>query len=61
MGAHSIRVEDPDKLGAALKEGIAERSRPTVIDVVVTRDPAQMLPGVDARAKIQVKPGDRPV
>ncbi len=61
MGAHSIRVEDPAQLGAALKEGIAERSLPSVIDVVVTRDPAKMLPGVDARAKVQVKPGDRPV
>ncbi len=61
MGAQGIRVEDPDQLAAALKQGIAERSQPTVIDVVVTRDPALMLPGVDARAKAQVKPGDRPV
>jgi hypothetical protein len=28
--------------------------------VVVTRDPGRMLPGVDARAKVQVKTGDRP-
>jgi acetolactate synthase-1/2/3 large subunit len=60
MGARGIRVEEPQDLGPALKEGIAERSSPTVIDVVVTRDPGQMLPGVDARAQVKVKPGDRP-
>jgi acetolactate synthase-1/2/3 large subunit len=35
-----------------------ERDRPTVIDVVVTRDPAQMLPAVDNRA-VEIKRGDR--
>jgi acetolactate synthase-1/2/3 large subunit len=30
-----------------------------VIDVVVTRDPARMLPAADNRA-LQVKAGDRP-
>jgi acetolactate synthase-1/2/3 large subunit len=35
-----------------------ERGRPTVIDVVVTRDPAQMLPAVDNRAVV-IKQGDR--
>lgn len=61
MGAHGIRVEDPDDLAVALREGIAERSLPSVIDVVVTRDPARMLPGVDARAQVKVQNGDRPV
>ncbi len=28
-------------------------------DVVVTRDPAKMLPGVDART-LEIEPGDRP-
>jgi acetolactate synthase I/II/III large subunit len=37
---------------------MAERDRPTVIDVVVTRDPAQMLPAVDNRTA-EIKPGDR--
>jgi acetolactate synthase-1/2/3 large subunit len=60
MGARGIRVEEPQDLGPALKQGIAERSSPTVIDVVVTRDPAKMLPGVDARARAKVKAGDRP-
>ncbi|MBV9862834.1 MAG: thiamine pyrophosphate-binding protein [Alphaproteobacteria bacterium] len=58
MGCAGIRVEDPDRLGAALAAGMAERGRPTVIDVVVTRDPAQMLPGVDNRA-VEIKAGDR--
>ncbi|HXQ65420.1 MAG TPA: thiamine pyrophosphate-dependent enzyme, partial [Alphaproteobacteria bacterium] len=58
MGCRGIRVEDPAELGGALRRGIAERSRPTVIDVMVTRDPARMLPAVDSRA-VHVKKGDR--
>ena len=60
MGCNGIRVDDPDRLPAALAEGIASRDRPTVLDVIVTRDPARMLPGVDARA-LTVEKGDRPV
>jgi acetolactate synthase-1/2/3 large subunit len=60
MGCRGIRVEDPDQIGAALREGLANTSSPTVLDVVVTRDPARMLPGVDARA-LTVEKGDRPV
>lgn len=55
-----IRVTAPEALNAALASGIRERARPTVIDVVVTRDPAQMLPGVDNRT-LKVAKGDRPV
>src|SRR5205823_9720304 len=58
MGVSGIRVEDPEALGPALQQGMAERDRPTVVDVVVTRDPAQMLPAVDNRA-VQIKQGDR--
>jgi acetolactate synthase-1/2/3 large subunit len=58
MGCAGIRVEEPDRLGAALREGLGERSRPTVIDVVVTRDPASMLPAVDNRT-VEIKQGDR--
>jgi acetolactate synthase-1/2/3 large subunit len=39
---------------------MAETTRPTLLDVVVTRDPEKMLPGVDSRT-LEVKPGDRPV
>ena len=60
FGCQGIRVEDPEKLGDAISTGIAERDRPTVIDVVVTRDPAQMLPAVDSRI-LKVEKGDRPV
>ncbi|MEM7405827.1 MAG: thiamine pyrophosphate-binding protein [Pseudomonadota bacterium] len=58
MGCDGVRVEHPDALGDALEAGLAARERPMVIDVVVTRDPAKMLPGVDNRA-VTVKKGDR--
>jgi acetolactate synthase-1/2/3 large subunit len=60
MGCHGIRVEEPDRLSSAIEEGLENSSTPTVIDVVVTRDPAKMLPGVDNRT-LKVKKGDRPV
>jgi acetolactate synthase I/II/III large subunit len=60
FGCHGIRVESPDKLAGAIREGMAERSLPTIIDVVVTRDPKKMLPGVDNRAAAQpARKGDR--
>jgi acetolactate synthase I/II/III large subunit len=58
MGCGGIRVEDPEALALALQQGMEERDRPTIIDVVVTRDPAQMLPAVDNRT-VQIKQGDR--
>ena len=58
MGCGGIRIEDPEALSSALRQGMEERDRPTVIDVVVTRDPAQMLPAVDNRA-VEIKRGDR--
>jgi acetolactate synthase-1/2/3 large subunit len=60
FGCHGIRVEDPEKLGDAIDAGLAEREKPTVIDVVVTRHPAKMLPAVDNRV-LKVEKGDRPV
>lgn len=60
FGCHGIRVERPDQLAPAIRAANAERSRPSVIDVVVTRDPAKMLPGVDNRT-LKVTKGDRPV
>jgi acetolactate synthase I/II/III large subunit len=58
MGCGGIRVEDPEALAHALRQGMEETDRPTVIDVVVTRDPAQMLPAVDNRT-LQIRQGDR--
>jgi len=58
MGVTGIRVEDPEALGPALAAGMTERDRPTVLDVVVTRDPGQMLPAVDNRT-VEIKQGDR--
>jgi acetolactate synthase-1/2/3 large subunit len=60
MGCKGIRVDDPNKLSAALREGLENTATPTVLDIVVTRDPAKMLPGVDNRTLV-VNKGDRPV
>ncbi len=59
LGCQGIRVSDPDDLGAAFSKGIATRDTPTIIDVLVTRDPSKMLPGVDSRAA-PLQKGDRP-
>ncbi len=58
MGCHGTRVDTPDQLAPALKAAFAVTDRPSVVDVMVTRDPARMLPGVDNRA-VTVKQGDR--
>ena len=58
LGCRGIRVESPDQIGASLRSAMQEKDRPTVLDVVVTRDPASMLPGVDNRAA-KLKKGDR--
>jgi acetolactate synthase-1/2/3 large subunit len=60
FGCLGIRVTDPEKLAAALSEGLANTSTPTVIDIVVTRDPSRMLPAADNRT-LKVEKGDRPV
>ncbi len=59
MGCRGIRVTEPDDLAGALRAAMTARERPTVVDVVVTRDPAQMLPAVDSRT-MRVRAGDRP-
>jgi acetolactate synthase-1/2/3 large subunit len=60
MGCRGIRVEDPAMLADAYRTAFQNRDRPTVIDVVVTRDPAKMLPAADSRT-LKVEKGDRPV
>ncbi|MGI9416527.1 MAG: thiamine pyrophosphate-binding protein [Geminicoccaceae bacterium] len=57
LGCLGIRVEAPDDLPDAFARAF-NASGPIVIDVVVTRDPAKMLPGVDSRT-VAVKKGDR--
>ncbi|UGS33661.1 Acetolactate synthase large subunit [Capillimicrobium parvum] len=59
FGCHGARVDDPADLSAALAEAIAHPG-PSVVDVAVTRDPAEMLPGLDSRAAQPIKAGDRP-
>lgn len=60
LGCLGIRVEDPEKVAEALARGLANTSSPTIIDLVVTRDPARMLPAADNRT-LKVVKGDRPV
>jgi len=60
FGCHGVRVERPEKLGAAIREALENTSSPTILDVIVTRDPSKMLPGVDNRT-LTVTKGDRPV
>lgn len=60
FGCQGIRVEDPEQLAPAIRAANAERTKPSIIDVVVTRDPAKMLPGVDNRI-LKVTKGDRPI
>jgi acetolactate synthase-1/2/3 large subunit len=59
LGCHGVRVEDPGALAGALDAALRQRDLPTVVDVVVTRDPAKMLPAIDSRT-LSVAKGDRP-
>ena len=49
FGCRGERIADPDRVRPAIAEAI-ESDTVTVLDVLVTTDPARMLPGVDARA-----------
>jgi acetolactate synthase-1/2/3 large subunit len=49
MGCGGSRGEDAEALSPALRQGLEERDRATVIDVVVARDPAQMFAAVGNR------------
>ena len=57
MGVTGIRVESPDQLEDAIQKAMTTKG-PVIMDVVVTRDPAKILPGVDNRT-VKVKKGDR--
>ena len=58
-GCDGVRIDDPEQLGPAFRDALEPRDRPLVIDIAVTRDPAQMLPAADSRT-LEIKPGDRP-
>jgi len=58
LGCKGIRVEEPNEISKAISIGLKHKGCPTIIDLVVTRDPAKMLPGVDNRAAT-IKKGDR--
>jgi acetolactate synthase-1/2/3 large subunit len=49
FGCHGERVVEPDGLRRALARAF-ERDDTSVLDVMITTDPAHMLPGIDARA-----------
>ncbi len=58
MDCEGIRVEAPEELAPALSVALETDDRPTVIDLVVTRDPGAMLPAADSRA-VRIAKGDR--
>jgi acetolactate synthase-1/2/3 large subunit len=60
MGCHGFRVERPEDLGPAFRQALSVTGAPAVVDVMVTRDPSQMLPAADNRT-LTVSKGDRPV
>lgn len=57
LGCTGIRVETAERLAPALKKAFRTEG-PVVVDLVVTRDPAKMLPAADNRA-VKVRKGDR--
>lgn len=58
MGCRGIRLDDPAEIPAKIRQALSKTDHPTVLDVIVTRDPAGMLPAVDSRT-VAVKRGDR--
>jgi acetolactate synthase-1/2/3 large subunit len=58
LGCHGLRVTDPDTLADAFRTAMTQKDKPTLIDVVVTRDAGNMLPGVDNRTA-PIRKGDR--
>lgn len=52
MGARGQRVRSREEFSRALEEALSSDA-PFVIDVMVTRDPARMLPGIDARTQVR--------
>lgn len=57
-GCRGIRVEEPDRLPTALRQGLAGTRGPTVVDAVVTCDPAKMLPAAGSRT-VEARQGGR--
>ena len=53
LGCHGVRITDPEDLDKAFEEAFQRTDVPSVIEVMVTTDPAQMLPGKDNRLKNQ--------
>ena len=48
-----MHVEDPQDLKQEFRNALQRNDRPSIIEVMVTTDPAQMLPGKDNRLKNQ--------
>jgi acetolactate synthase-1/2/3 large subunit len=55
LGCDGVAVDHAADLRPALGASILRGTRPTVIDVRVTRDPARMLPGVDSRTVVDAR------
>ena len=59
VGWEGIRVDDPESLTSALEAGVLAPSKPTLLDVRVTRDPVRCCP-VSTRACSNGAPQGRP-
>lgn len=51
LGCYGVRVTDPAQLESEFKAAIERKDRPSVIEVMVTTDPAKMFPGTDNRVR----------
>lgn len=53
LGCYGVRVSDPKDLDAEFEKAFQRTDVPSVIEVMVTTNPAEMLPGKDNRLKNQ--------
>jgi acetolactate synthase-1/2/3 large subunit len=53
FGCYGVRITDPKDIHKEFQEALKRTDTPTIIEVMVTTDPEQMLPGKDNRLKKQ--------
>jgi acetolactate synthase-1/2/3 large subunit len=53
FGCYGVRITDPKDLDQAFQDALARTDKPSIIEVMVTTDPSQMLPGEDNRLTVK--------